>query len=144
MNIKICITCSSGGHYREAILATKLLKGNKYWVTFWAPHLYDESKKERFYFITHPSRNVFRLIKNIVESYKILQKEKPDIIISTGADVTVATCILGKLIGIKLIYIECAGQVYTPSLSGRLVYRFADLFFVQWKPALSNFPKAIY
>ena len=141
---KICIACSSGGHYREALRATELLDGTKYYVTFWTPHFAQETKEKRFYFITHPGRNPFRLFRNIIESYRILKRERPDVIVSTGADVAVPTCILGKLFGAKVIYIESGGQVYTSSLSGKIVYLFADLFLVQWQPALKNFPKAVY
>lgn len=142
--MKICIACSSGGHFREAQKATQLLTGEKYFVTFRAAHLSDTCDEQPIYFITHPKKSIVRLLKNAVESLKILWREKPDLIISTGADVAVATCLLGKLLGVKLIFIESGGQVYTPSLSGRIVYPFADLFIVQWKPALKRFPKAIY
>jgi beta-1,4-N-acetylglucosaminyltransferase len=142
--LKICIACSSGGHYREALTATQFLRANKYLVTFKTPHLDEEVMKNGCYFVTHPGRNICKVLKNAYESFRILIKEKPDLIISTGADVAVPTCLLGKLVGSKLIFIESGGQVYTPSLSGRIVYPFADLFIVQWWPALKNFPKAVY
>ena len=140
--LKICIACSSGGHYREALTATQLLNGDKYFVTYRTPHISDQAQKNRFYFVTHCKRNVFKIIRNAIQSYKILRKEKPDVIISTGADVAVPTCILGKMMGIKLIFIESGGQVYTPSLSGRMVYPLADLFMIQWEPLLRKFPRA--
>lgn len=56
---------------------------------------------------------------------------------------TVPTCYLGKLFGAKLVYIESGGNVYTPTLTGKLMYPIADLFIVQWEPALKFFPKAI-
>jgi len=142
--LKICIACSAGGHYREAKIATRELDCEKYYVTYRTPHLESESQSLRFYFIAHPGRNLFRLLQNAIQAYRILRKEQPDVIISTGADVAVPTCVIGKILGTRLIYIESGGQVNTPSLSGRLVYRFADLFYVQWEPALKNFPRAIY
>lgn len=128
----------------EAIKATENLVHNKYFVTFWSDNLKKFTKKHKVYCITHPRRNPFRLIENCVEALLILLKEKPDLIISTGADVAVATCILGKLMRKKMIYIESGGYVNTSSISGRIVYPFADLFVVQWEPALKNFPKAVY
>jgi len=142
--LKICIACSSGGHYREALTATQSLDADKYFVTFQTPHIREQAQKSRFFFVTHCKRNIFKVIKNAIQSYKILRKEKPDVIISTGADVAVPTCILGKILGIRLIFIESGGQVYTPSLSGRIVYPFADLFMIQWEPLLEKFPRAIY
>lgn len=142
--LKICIICSAGGHYREAQAATQMLHDNKYFISYWTPHLQEEASQNRFYFITHPQKNFFKTIVNAFESLMLLLKEKPSVIISTGADVTVCTCLLGKLMGAKLIYIESGGNVFTPSLTGRILYPFADLFIVQWEPMLKNFRKAIW
>lgn len=142
--LKVCIACSSGGHLAEALKATAALDHDTYYVTFWTENLKDFCEKNKVYCITHPRHNPFRLLKNCVEAFVLLLRDKPDLIISTGADVAVTTCIIGKLMGAKLVYIESGGQVTTPSISGRMVYPFADLFMVQWKPALRNFPKAVY
>ena len=142
--IKICFTCSAGGHFKQALKIADTINYRKYFVTYRSPHLNKIAEQVKIYFVTHSKRNPILVLRNAFESLKILLKEKPDLIISTGADVAVPTCILGKLLGKKLVYIESGGQVYTPSLSGRIVYRFADLFMVQWKPGLKNFPKARY
>jgi len=142
--IKICITCSAGGHLKQALTIANSINYKKYLVTYNAPHLSTITEQIKTYFVTHSKRNPLLILRNAVESLKILIKEKPKFIISTGADVAVPTCILGKLMGAKLIYIESGGQVYTPSLSGRIIYPFADLFLVQWTPALKNFPRAKY
>lgn len=128
----------------EALKATENLSYEKYYVTFWEDNLINFANSHNVYFITHPRHNPFLILKNCVESFFLLIKEKPDLIISTGADVAVPTCIIGKLLGIKLIYIESGGNVITPSLSGKLIYPFADLFIVQWRPTLKNFPSAVY
>ena len=142
--VKICITCSSGGHLTEALKATQDLRGDKFFVTFWDPRVETLLKRYRYYLITHPKRNPFLLVKNCFDAIRVLLKEKPNLIISTGADVTVCLCILGKLLGRKLIYIESGGNVYTPSLTGRILYPFADLFIIQWWPLKRRLKKAIY
>jgi len=148
-DIKICICCSAGGHFSEILKATERIEYDKYYVTYRNSAIEEFSLSNKVYFVTHPRHCNFILrvslfLKNCIESLFVLIREKPDLIISTGADVAVATCILGKLLGKKLIYVESGGYVTTKSLSGRLVYPFADLFIVQWKPALKNFPKAEY
>lgn len=149
IRIKICITCSAGGHFAEVMKATEKIPYDKYYVSYYSEPLNIFSKKNKVYFITHPRhciffRRLFLFIKNIIESFMILAREKPDLIISTGADVALATCVIGKLMRKKLIYIESGGYVVTKSLTGRIVYPLADLFIVQWEPALKNFPKAVY
>jgi len=148
-DLKICIVSSAGGHLSEALKATDGLDYERYYVTYYTDSLQRFAEDNRVYFITHPRHCFFLLrillfLKNSIESIFILLKENPDLIISTGADVAVATCIAGKLLGKKLIYIESGGYVTTKSLSGRLIYHFADLFIVQWEAGIKNFPGAIY
>ncbi len=49
-----------------------------------------------------------------------------------------------KFMGKKLIYIESFAKVTSPTETGKLLYKFADQFYVQWKPMLKFYPKAIY
>jgi len=140
--LKICIACSAGGHLKQAMMVARSMNHQKYLVTYQAPHLKTTEDEIKTYRVTHSKRNPFLVLRNALEAIKILLKEKPNVILSTGADVAVPTCILGKLMGARLIYIESGAQVHTPSLSGRIVYPFADLFIVQWEPALKNFPRA--
>lgn len=53
-------------------------------------------------------------------------------------------CLLCKAQGGKLIYIESYAKVSTPTETGKLLYRFADEFYVQWKSMLKIYPKAKY
>lgn len=94
------------------------------------------NRKEKWFFV--------RFVKLIIFSSKIILCEKPDIIISTGALVTVPLCVLGKLFRKKLIFIESFARVNKPSLSGKLIYPFADLFMIQWETLKKYYPKAIY
>nr|WP_225349401.1 hypothetical protein [Limosilactobacillus reuteri] len=49
-----------------------------------------------------------------------------------------------KLMKKKVIYIESFARITTPSLTGKILYHFADLFIVQWKELLKVYPKAKY
>lgn len=142
---RTCLVYSPGGHYTELKKATAGIDFTDcYHVTFaldGAGAQYD-TVPER-YFVTHPRRNPLRLVRNIWQSCRLLRTHRPQLIISTGADVTVATIILGKLIfGAQVIFIESAGDI-TPTLTGRLVYRFCDLFIIPWPEKQRAFPKAV-
>ena len=102
----------------------------------------DLSKKEKVYFVTCPRRNPFKLLLNIFQSLKIFFKERPDVVISTGADTAIPICIIAKLFGKKVIFIESFCRIDSPSLSGKIMYRISDLFFVQWEQNKKFFPKA--
>lgn len=83
------------------------------------------------------------MIKNTAIAWKVLHKEKPDLIISSGAAVAVPFFYLGKLMGAKLIYIEVFDRIDKPTVTGRLVYPIVDKFIVQWEEQKKVYPKAI-
>ena len=139
---KICLVASAGGHLKEILQLNKFYKKhNYYFVTFDRADGKSLSKKEKVHFITCPSRNPFLFITNIFQSIKIFLIEKPNIVISTGADAALATCYIAKLFGKKVIYIESFCRPTNPSITGRLVYPIADLFIYQWKELAKYYPK---
>ena len=72
----------------------------------------------------------------------IVLRERPQLVLSTGADVAVPVCLLARLLGARLVFIETAGEL-APTLTGRLLYPFAHLFIVQWPEKLAAFPRAV-
>jgi beta-1,4-N-acetylglucosaminyltransferase len=75
----------------------------------------------------------------------ILFKIRPKAILSTGAGLAVPISFWGRfLFGVKIIHIESGSRVYTMSLSGKLMYRIAHRFFVQWPLLQKDYPKSIY
>jgi len=103
---------------------------------------------EKTYYVSRINRKeiafIPKFIGTFVKSLYILIKEKPDVIISTGALATFPVCLLGKILRKKIIYIESFARVETASLTGKLVYPFADEFIVQWEEMLLIYPKAKY
>ena len=63
--------------------------------------------------------------------------------ITTGALIAYPFCVIGKMMGAKIIYVESFARVKKPSLTGKLLYPFADLFIVQWEDMLEKYPKAV-
>ena len=53
-------------------------------------------------------------------------------------------CLIGKIFGSKIIFIETIANMNTKTVTGKLVYKFADLFLVQWEDMLKLYPKAKY
>jgi beta-1,4-N-acetylglucosaminyltransferase len=87
---------------------------------------------------------ILRTALAALQSLGVILRTRPQAIISTGPGVAVPACVLAKLLGIKVIYIETGSRVFALSSSGRILYRFADLFFVQWPELLAAYPKAVY
>jgi len=74
---------------------------------------------------------------------KVLRRERPDVIISSGAAVSVPFFYLGKLFGAKLIYIEVFDRINKPTISGKIVYPISDKFIVEWEEMKKVYIKAI-
>ena len=133
--MKIALVGSSGGHLTHLYLLKKFWENeDRFWVTFDKTDAKSILKEERFYPCYYPTnRNVKNTIKNTILAFKILRKEKPDLIISSGAAVAVPFFWLGKLFGAKTVYIEIFDRIDKPTLTGKLVYPVTDKFIVQWE-----------
>jgi beta-1,4-N-acetylglucosaminyltransferase len=142
--VTVCVACSAGGHLAEALAAIAEIKAECYFVTFDEPHVRSRLIGKEVYYVVDPHVSPLLYLKNAWQSLRILLRKRPKVIVSTGAGIALATCLLGKLGGCKLIFIENGARVTTPSRTGRLVYPLADLFIVQWKPMLQHYPRAIY
>ena len=144
-NKKIALIASAGGHL------TELLELKKAWHDFDCFFVSDPrinalelSKKEKVYFVKVPRRNPLNFLINFFQSLKIYLKEKPNIVISTGADVAFAFLLIAKIFGSKIIFIESFAQVFNPSLTGKLVYFFSNRFYIQWPELKKFYPKSVY
>jgi beta-1,4-N-acetylglucosaminyltransferase len=139
---RTCWVYSPGGHLAELRRATEgIVFTDCYHVTYPSEREPDPVAR-RTWLIRHPRRSVWRTLVNAVQSLAILLRERPELILSTGADVAVPTLILGRLLGARVLFIETGGTL-APSLTGRLVYPFAHFFLVQWPEKLAAFPKAV-
>lgn len=146
-NIKLCLLCSAGGHLTEMLhLKGCYSKFPHFFITFKRVDTSELSKKKKVYFVTDPGRNPINFLKNIFESFRVLLKEKPDVIISTGAGIAVPSCYLAKFFfGSKIVFVESFCRIEKPSLSGKFMYPISDLFLVQWPEMLDKYgDKAIY
>ena len=79
-----------------------------------------------------------------LQAFAILVRTRPSAVISTGPSVAVPVCAAAKLLRVKVIFIETGSRIHALSTTGRMLYRFADLFLVQWEELLPSCPRAIY
>lgn len=143
--MKICLVGSSGGHLTHLYMLKPFWENkDRFWVTFDKEDAISILKNERFYKCYYPTnRNLFNLIKNTWLALTVLIKEKPDVIISSGAAVAVPFFYIGKIMKMKLIYVEVFDRIDKATLTGKLVYPISDLFIVQWEEQKKVYHKAI-
>ena len=143
--MKVCLVCSSGGHLTHLYML-KPFWGTKdrFWVTFNKEDAQSLLNDEKIYPCYYPTnRSLKALIKNSVIAWNVLLKERPDLIISSGAAVAVPFFYLGKCFGAKTIYVEVFDRINKPTITGKLVYPISDKFIVEWEEMKKVYPKAI-
>lgn len=144
-NIKICFAASSGGHL-EQILALKPLMGRYDSFILTEKTKYEAKLPVRARYVQQVNRHeasfLLRMAANFAASLGIWRTEKPDVIVCTGALATIPFCLIGHARGAKLIFIESFAKTSSPTMTGKLLHKFADRFYVQWESMLSVYPDA--
>lgn len=149
---KVMFISSTGGHFHEMSQLKPLLKKYDYYIvtekTSDKMYLRNKYPKKvsylmygtKDYMLTYP----FKLLFNCFKSLLLYIKVRPNVIITTGAHTAGPMCCIGKIFGSKIIFIESMANITTKTITGRLIYKFADLFIVQWESMLELYPKAKY
>ena len=149
---KVLFISSTGGHLSEMMMLNDMFKKYDYHIitekTKTTENLKDKYKNKIDYLIygtkDHMITYPFKLLVNCFKSVYLYLKIRPDFIITTGAHTAGPMCCLGKIFGSRIIYIETFANIHTKTITGKLIYKFADLFIVQWESMLELYPKAIY
>lgn len=141
--MKLALAASAGGHLTELLQLEGVWRDKeRFFVTDARTNALELAKREKTYFLVCPRRNPLKLLINFIQALGLFFSERPDVVISTGADTAVPFCLIARLFGKRIVFIESFCRIKEPSLSGKIMYRFASLFLVQWKENLEFFPKA--
>ena len=143
--LKVCLVGSSGGHLTHLYMLKPFWEQkDRFWVTFDKEDARSLLQGEKMYPCYYPSnRSIKALIINTWRALRILPREKPDLIISSGAAPAIPFFWIGKLMGAKTIYIEVFDRIDAPTIAGKLCYPVTDRFIVEWEEMKKVYPKAI-
>ena len=135
---RILAISSSGGHWVQLQRLRPVL--DKY-DTVYASTRDDYAQSvhpARFHKLTDASRwNKLLLIKLAIETFIVLLKELPSVIITTGAAPGFWAIALGKLFGVRTVWIDSLANADHLSMSGKYCRYFATLHLSQW-PELAD------
>ena len=140
---QICIVSSCGGHLTEVRALRSVYDQYDHFYVLNDKVVLPLDMEGKTYFICHSERDWLFFV-NLWEAWRILRKERPRLILSTGAGPVVPFALVGKLFGVQSIFVETFTRVKTPSLTGRIMYRLASYFFFQWSALGRYFPKGVY
>lgn len=144
--MRLCLVCSAGGHFFELYSLHHLWQQHDYfWVTFKKEDTQCLLRERKVYWAYSPTNRSFRnFVRNVWLAARVFRREKPDIIISTGAGVGVPFLFLGRVLGLRTLYIESMARISKLSLTGRLVYPIVHHFYVQWPELAHKYRRALY
>ena len=131
---RILAVASIGGHWVQLLRIAKPLEAH-YEVVYMSTHPKCKSMAGdcHFHTMTDFSRwNAWKMIPAAFKTLVILLKEHPAAIITTGAAPGLLTLVLGRLMGIKTIWVDSVANVQTMSACGKLARRFANHVYTQW------------
>ena len=150
--LRVLCVASGGGHLEQLLACVDALRGHR--VTL---GIYEYSNLRGFEYpgIDHYRSVTFvgfskvaavvSLLVGAVQWTYIFLTERPDAVLTTGAEVGVVPIVLGWLFRRRTVYLETAARLEQPSGTGRLVYPFCDSFLVQSEAMLKHYgPKAQY
>lgn len=150
---KVMFISSTGGHFNELLMLKSMFQKYNYQIitekTETNKNLKNKYGKRNIKFLIYGTRKhfltyPFKLLINCFKSLYFYIKFRPKYIVTTGAHTAGPMCCIGKIFGSKIIYIETFANSHSKTVTGSLVYKFADLFIVQWESMLNVYEKATY
>jgi beta-1,4-N-acetylglucosaminyltransferase len=135
----LLIVCSSGGHLLQMLEMHDAWEPfERLWVTFDKSDTRSLLRDERVIHAFGPTnRSIPNLLRNLRLAARLLRDERPSVILTTGAGVAVPFAWIGRLMGIRTIYVESVTRIDELSLSARLIAPVATQVFAQW-PELAD------
>lgn len=150
---KVMFISSAGGHFNELLMLKNMFKKYNYQIitekTPSTKNLKNKYGRKNTKFLLYSTRkNIitfpFKLLINTIKSFIYYLKFKPKYIVTTGAGTSGPMCKIGHIFGSKIIFIETFANSKTPTITGKHVYKFADMFIVQWESMLKVYENATY
>lgn len=136
---RLLLVGSSGGHLAQ-LLALKPWweQRQRVWVTFATPDAHSRLRDEQVVWAHFPTtRNLPNLVRNTLLAARVLRRDRPDLVVSTGAGVAFPFFLVARMLGIRTVYLEVYDRLDSRTLTGRLCRPLSSLFCVQWEEQAS-------
>jgi glycosyltransferase involved in cell wall biosynthesis len=132
---RIAAVASGGGHWIQLLRLAPALSGcDVVFVSVSAELAADVPGGARFYVVRDATRwNRFGLLVLALQLLKVLWRERPDVILTTGAAPGYLAIRIGRWLGARTVWLDSIANVESMSLSGRRIGRYADLWLTQWE-----------
>jgi len=127
--MKVVLACSPGGHFTEMARLSECFAGHE--IVWIVPHS-PRSDVPRAYRPANIGTSPVKAVRESIRMWKWLFQEKPDVVVSTGAEIAIPVAFWCWLARRPFVYIESVCRVRSLSATGLLVRPFSTVFLVQW------------
>jgi UDP-N-acetylglucosamine:LPS N-acetylglucosamine transferase len=130
---RVLAVASSGGHWVQLRRLAPAFEGHDVAYITTNPGHRSEVGAARFYYVADASRwSKLSLVRCALELLLVLLRERPSVVVSTGAAPGYLAIRWASLLGARTVWIDSVANVEELSLSGRLVAARTDLCLTQW------------
>ncbi len=151
--LRLCLAASGGGHVRQLLdLESVWSKHDYFFVTEDTALGANLAEQHRTYFVPHvaigqarlgaPLRMITAGIRNFFRSAAIIARERPDVVISTGAGAVFFAVAWARLRGARTVIVDSFARFDRPSLFARVAAPIAHDLVVQSAALSTYFPQA--
>jgi UDP-N-acetylglucosamine transferase subunit ALG13 len=153
-SLRVCLAASGGGHVRQLLDLEKAWRPYDYFFLSEKTALAQSlAQSHPVFFVDHfalgqarlgsPFKMLAAAWRNFLQSGRIIWKERPDIVISTGAGAVFFAVLWARLLGAKFVLIETFARFDKPSAFARAAARFAHYKIVQSSALAARIPGSI-
>ena len=151
--LRLCLAASGGGHVRQ------LLDMQPVWSRFDHFFVTEDTvlgqtlrASHRTYFVPHfawgqaklgsPFRMMARAFASVIRSAHIMFRERPDVVITTGAGAVIFVLLWARMLGARIVVIESFARFEHASMFGRIAAPLAHDMVVQSALLKKAYPNA--
>jgi len=138
---KIIGISSAGGHLLELMKSIpSSYEKEVVYVTYKNALTRDTLKNKNHFFIIDPHISKLKYCINFLQSLFLFMRIRPKIIISSGAGIAIPFLLISSFFKAKIIFVETGARISYPSKTGKFIYKYSDLFIIQYKSLLKYYP----
>jgi len=134
--MKIALVASIGGHLTELDFLQNLYEGHD---VFLITNALGRKSRYRQYELPVPPFTPWRVFYCCWKTLHVLWREKPDCLLSTGAEIAIPAVIVARIMGKKTVFLETVSRFERPTLTGRICYWLCHVFLVQHPQMLKRY-----
>jgi UDP-N-acetylglucosamine:LPS N-acetylglucosamine transferase len=144
--VELLLVCSAGGHLLQLLALKDAWEGlSRVWVCDDATDARSLLDSEWVvYAHGPPNRSPRNILRNVVLALRLVARERPRVVVTTGAGTAVPFAWAARIAGARVVYVESLSRIERPSLACRLIAPIADRVYVQWPELAQAMPRARY